>query len=90
MRPVGGSSYGNYRGLEMRHCAQKSEFEQLLAEARFYGDALASLGAAAGNHRASALGLHARTKPVRLGTATTVGLECALRHSKLRSSLAKS
>src|SRR5580692_12112561 len=25
MRPVGGSSYGNYRGLEMRHCTQKSE-----------------------------------------------------------------
>ena len=25
MRPVGGSWYGNYRGLEMRHCAQKSE-----------------------------------------------------------------
>src|SRR5208283_5832501 len=25
MRPVGGSSYGNYRGLEKRHCTQKSE-----------------------------------------------------------------
>jgi len=73
----------------MQQGAQKQS-KQLLAEAWLYGDALASLGATAGNNRPSALGLHARTKPVRLGPTTTVGLECALRHSKLRSSLAKS
>jgi hypothetical protein len=62
---------------------------QLLAETGLHGDALASLGAASRNHRSSALGLHASTKSVRLRAATTVGLECALRHAKLRSSLGK-
>ena len=60
----------------------ENRVKQLLAETRLYGDALASLGATAGNNRPSALGLHARTKPVRLGPTTTVGLECALGHSR--------
>jgi hypothetical protein len=60
----------------------ENRVKQLLAETRLYGDALASLGATAGNDGPSALGLHARTKPVRLGPATTVGLECALGHSR--------
>jgi hypothetical protein len=62
--------------------ARRNKSKQLLAETRLYGDALASLGATAGNNRPSALGLHTRTKPVRLGPATTVGLECALGHSR--------
>jgi len=53
---------------------------RLLAEARLHRDALASLGATPRNHRASALGFHTRPKSVRLRAATTVGLECALRH----------
>jgi hypothetical protein len=52
----------------------------LLAETGLYRDALASLGAPARNHRASALGLHTRAKSVRLRAAATVGLECTLRH----------
>ena len=64
-------------------------FQRLLPETWLYGDALASLSTTAGNHRPAALGLHTRTKSVRLRPATTVRLECALRHSKLRSSLAK-
>ena len=62
--------------------ARRKQSKQLLAETRLYGDALASLGATAGNNRPPALGLHTRTKPVRLGPATTVGLECALGHSR--------
>ena len=55
---------------------------QLLAETGLHGDALASFGAASGNHRSAALGLHESTKSVRLRAATTIGLECALRHAK--------
>ena len=54
----------------------------LIAEARADRDALAPLGPTARQHRPAALGLHARTKSVRLRAVTTVGLECALGHSK--------
>ena len=63
---------------------RKAEFlvVGLVAITRRYGDALASLGTTARQHRPTALGLHARTKSVRLRAVTTVGLECALRHAK--------
>ena len=54
--------------------------EELLTEAGLHRDALPSFGAAAGEHRSSALGLHTGAKTVRLGTAAPVGLKSALRH----------
>ena len=59
--------------------AKKSLF---LAEARLYGDALASLGATARDNGAAALGLHTSTETVRFRTFTPVWLECALRHER--------
>jgi len=41
---------------------------------------MAALGAAAGEYGRSALGLHAYTESVGLGTVTAVRLKCALRH----------
>jgi hypothetical protein len=41
---------------------------------------MAPLGAAAGQHGGSALGLHASAEAVNLRTATAIGLKCALRH----------
>ena len=55
---------------------------ELLPEAGLDRNPLATLGATAGNYRASALGLHTRPKTVRLRTVTAVRLECALRHEK--------
>src|ERR1700681_2022848 len=54
----------------------------LLTEAGLHRHPLAALGAPARNHRAAGLGLHPRTKSVRLRAVTTVGLECALGHGK--------
>jgi hypothetical protein len=52
----------------------------LIAVARRDRNALASLGAATGKNRLSALRFHPRPKTVRLGPAAPVGLKCALRH----------
>jgi hypothetical protein len=54
----------------------------LFAEAWFYRDPLAPLGAPAGNDLLAALGLHARAKSVCLGSPAPVGLECTLGHEK--------
>jgi hypothetical protein len=45
---------------------RRAQVSGLLAVAGLHGDALASLGAPARQHRSPALGLHARTKSVRL------------------------
>jgi hypothetical protein len=68
-----------FRRLEL---LRKAQSNCLVAESGAYRDALTSLGATARQHRPAALGLHTRTKSVRLGPATTVGLKCALWHSK--------
>ena len=58
----------------------------LVAIARAHGDALASLGAAAGQHSRSALGFHPATESVHLRTAPPVRLESTLRHETSNSS----
>jgi hypothetical protein len=77
----------SFRRLDLLCQAQKRCFTELnghglVAVTGADSDALASLGTTARQHRPPALGLHTRTKSVRLGTATTVGLKCALWHSK--------
>ena len=62
--------------------ANSGKGETLLTEAGLHRHPLAALGAPARNHRAAGLGLHPRTKSVRLRAVTPVGLECALGHEK--------
>src|SRR5690349_6702006 len=52
----------------------------LLPEARLHGNALASFGAATGQHSPSALGFHSGAKTVHLGAAPAVRLKSALGH----------
>lgn len=54
----------------------------LLAIAGLNRNALAPLGATTRKYRLTALGLHAATETVLLGTFAAVGLECALGHGK--------
>ncbi len=54
----------------------------LLAETRFHGDALASLGPAARQHLGPAFGLHASPEPVLFRALAPVGLKCTFRHRK--------
>jgi hypothetical protein len=55
----------------------------LLTKTGLHGNAFATLGATPRDDRATSLGLHARTKAVRLRAVTPVGLECALGHGKI-------
>jgi len=52
----------------------------LVAEAGADRYTLAANRAAAAQHGCAGLGLHARTKSVRLGAMAAVGLKCALGH----------
>jgi len=54
----------------------------LLTKSWFYGNPLAAFGPAAGDDRASALGLHTSAKAVHLGTAAAIRLECTFGHEK--------
>jgi hypothetical protein len=54
----------------------------LLAEARLHRYPFAPLGAAAGKHLLSALGLHARAKTMLLASLAPVRLERTLGHEK--------
>lgn len=54
----------------------------LLTKSWFYGNPLAAFGPAAGDDRASLLGLHTSAKAVHLGTAAAIRLECTFRHGK--------
>jgi hypothetical protein len=68
--------------LWLRNFRQNPKRKTLLTEAGRYRHPLAALGAPTRNYRAAGLGLHPRTKSVRLRAVTTVGLECALGHEK--------
>ena len=57
-----------------------SEEGTLFPESGLHGHALASLGAATGEHSPPALGFHTGPEAVRLGATPTVGLKRALRH----------
>jgi hypothetical protein len=54
---------------------------RLVAVAGTNGNALTTLGAAAGQHRGSGFGLHTRQETVGLGPMTAVRLKCALWHN---------
>jgi len=56
---------------------------ELVAETSAHRDAFASLRASAREHGLTALCFHTATEAVHLRAATTVGLECTLRHGKL-------
>src|ERR1700742_481931 len=64
--------------LRLRNPAKPKRRESLLTETGFHRNPFTTLGAPARNHRATALGLHARTEAVRLRAVPSVGLECAL------------
>ena len=68
------------------HRDMRRQDAALLPESGLHRDTLATLGAPAREHRLSALGFHPATKSVRLGAATPVGLERALRHEMIYSS----
>ena len=53
---------------------------ELFPEAGLHGNALASFGAATGQHSPSALCFHSRAKTVHFGTVPPVGLKSALGH----------
>jgi hypothetical protein len=58
----------------------RSKNERLVAEAGRDGDLVAALGAAAVQYSLAGFGGHTNEKSVDLGTATAIGLECALGH----------
>ena len=60
--------------------SQSRKGNRLLTETGLHRHPLAALGAPARDHRLAALGLHPRTKSVRLRAVTPVRLECALGH----------
>src|SRR5574341_489721 len=73
-------------GGNLRSTTLDTAAGRLLPEAGADRDPLAAAGPAARQHLASALRLHALAEAVRLRTVAPVGLECALRHVRLRSS----
>src|SRR5882724_12768948 len=80
--PLGARAFTTRLNPGCESSASSGKGEALLTEAGFHRHALAALGAPARNYRAAGLGLHPRTKSVRLRAVTTVGLECALGHEK--------
>jgi hypothetical protein len=59
---------------------QRQSGKELVAISSADGDAMATLGAAAGQNSSPALGLHTHPETMGLGTVAAVGLKCALRH----------
>jgi len=59
--------------------------EELIAVTRADGNTLAAFGAPARQHRSTAFCLHAAAEAVGFGTASAIGLKCALRHVKADS-----
>jgi len=63
-----------------KHSDSKALAGNSVAVACAHGDTLAAGGAAAAQHRGSALGLHAGAEAVGLRAAMAIGLKCALGH----------
>jgi hypothetical protein len=77
---VAGACSGRDESLCGRLRLKQIDGRRLVAEAGAYGDTLAADGATTAQHGCAGLGLHARTKTVRLDAFAAIGLKCALGH----------